>query len=115
MIEITVREYLVNNLDVGVYMEQPEDPEREYVLLQLMDSGRTNQIDAATFFVDVRSDDLYRAAQLRDEVKEAMLGIISLDGISHVDLGGEQAQTDSANHLYKYNLTFNIYYYREEN
>lgn len=115
MIEVALREYLAENLNkIGVYMEQPKTPPKEYILLRLADSGRINHIDAATFFVTVISDSLYSAAQLKDTVKDLLFDAISLDYISHASLGGESATLDSSNRVYQYNITFNFYYYREE-
>ena len=115
MIEVAIREYLADNLeDMGVYMEQPKTPPKEYILLRLADSGRVNQIDAATFFVTVISDSLYSAAKLKDKVKELLFDAINLDYISHSSIGGESATLDSSNRVYQYNITFNFYYYREE-
>ncbi len=115
MIEVAIRNYLAQIMNpVEVLMEQPKNPPTEYVLLQLVDSGYFNKVDAATFFVTVRSDTLYKAAQLRDLVKDALFDVISEDFITNSTLGGESAQTDPANHVYQYELTFNFYYYREE-
>lgn len=114
MIEVTLREYLENELNVPVYMEVPKSIPASYVLLQLIDAGRIDHIDAATFNVIVKGDTLYSAAELRDEVKAALLNSITLNGISHVDQGGEIAGIDSANKTYQYELTFNFYFYKEE-
>ena len=115
MIEIALREYLIDNLDnIPVVLEYPKNPKKKFILLQLADGGRTNHIDAATFFVTVYADTLYGAAELKDQVKELLLGATELPGITKSSIGQEQAGTDSANHVYQYNLTFNFYYYREE-
>lgn len=114
MIEVALRQYLEAGLDVPVLMERPKTPPEKYVLLRLTDGGRINHIDAATFFVDVFAKDLYSAAVIRDQVKDLMFDAVSLDGISHSSVGGERSNTDSANHVYTYELTYNFYYYREE-
>jgi hypothetical protein len=115
MIEVAIRDYLAQEISpIPVYMEQPKTLPQEYVLLRLADAGLINKVDAATFFVTVRSDTLYKTAQLRDLVKDALLNAISEDYITSSTLGGESAQIDSANHAYQYELTFNFYYYREE-
>jgi hypothetical protein len=115
MIEVAIRDYLAQAITpIPVLMEQPKTLPTEYVLLRLADGGIVNKVDAATFFVTVRSNTLYKAAQLRDSVKEALLNAISEDFITSSTLGGESAQTDSANNVYQYELTFNFYYYREE-
>ena len=115
MIEVAIRNYLVNELkDVPVYMEYPQTPESKFVVLRLADGGRINLIDAATFFVTVYADTLYEAADLKEIVKTAMFDACTLPAISKSTIGQEQAGTDSANHKFTYNLTFNFYYYREE-
>jgi hypothetical protein len=115
VIEVALRNYLEEELeDVPVVMERPKNPPEKYVLLRLTDGGMINHVDAATFFVDVFAKDLYSAAVLRDRVKDLMFNAITLDGISHASMGGERANTDSANHTYVYELTYNFYFYREE-
>lgn len=115
MIEVALRQYLADSLsNIPVVMEYPKNPPKKFILLQLSDAGRTNYIDAATFFVTVYADTLYAAAELKESVKTLLLDSISLPGISKAILGQESAGTDSANHVYKYDLTFNFYYYREE-
>lgn len=114
MIEVTLKDYLEDELSAPVYMEVPKSVPSEYVLLQLIDAGRIDHIDAATFSVIVRSSSLYSAAQLRDDVKHALFDSISLACISHVDQGGEISSIDSANKTYQYELTFNFYFYEEE-
>lgn len=114
MIEVALRDYLTDNIGVPVLMEHPKTSSKKFILLQLADGGQINHIDAATFFVNVYADSLYEAAELKEEVKTLLLDATSIPGITKSSLGQEQAATDSANHLYQYNLTFNFYYYREE-
>lgn len=115
MIEVALRTYLEENLDgIPVVMEQPKNPPDKFVLMRLVDGGQINHIDAATFFVDVRADNLYAAAELKEKVKKILFSATELNGITHSSIGGERANTDSANHVYMYELTYNFYYYREE-
>ena len=114
MIEVTLKEYLEDNLSVPVELEVPKSIPTKYVLLQIIDAGRIEHINAATFNVIVRGSTLYSAAQLRDEVKSLLFDSITLSCISHVDQGGELADIDSANKVYQYELTFNFYFYEEE-
>ena len=115
MIEVKMRKYLEDSLTkVPVYMEYPKNPTKKFIVLQLADAGRVNYIDAATFFVTVYADSLYSTAELKEQVKDILFNAISLPSISSATMGQERAGTDSANHVYKYDLTFNFYYYREE-
>ena len=115
MIEVTLREYLEDNLNkVPVLMEFPKNPPDKFIVLQLADGGQINHIDAATFFVTIYANTLYKAAEIKEKVKTILLNAIEISGVSRSMLGQENAGNDSANHLYTYNLTFNFYYYREE-
>ena len=113
MIEVAVSNYLAEK-NIDVYMEFPKNPPKSFVVLQLADGGCINHIDAATFFVGVYADTLYKTAELKEKVKGYLLDAISLPSITKSELGQERAGTDNANSLYKYDLTFNFYYYREE-
>lgn len=115
MIETMLLNYLKAELEtVPVYMEQPKNPPDVYVIIQVIDAGRINHIDAVTINLQARAKSLYEAAALKEDIKDVMLGAITLPQISHASLGAEMAQTDSANHNYQYELTFNYYYYKEE-
>ena len=115
MIEAKLRKYLEDNLTKGpVVMEIPKNPPKKFIMLQLADGGQVNHVDAATFFVTVYAASLYAAAELKEDVKTLLFNAISIPGITKATLGQENAGTDSANHTYIYNLTFNFYYYREE-
>lgn len=116
MIETALKNYLDTGLEsVPVMLEYPKKQPKQFVVLQLADSGKINHIDAATFFITVYdTDSLYEAAVLKEKVKDLLFDAISLPGISNSSIGQERAGTDSANHIYKYDLTFNFYYYREE-
>lgn len=115
MIEVTLRKYLSDNLEnIAVVMEQPKNPPKEYVILRLVDYGKRNQIDAATFFVKVVSDTFFTASSLRDHVRSLLIEFTSLDSISHASIGGESASIDGANHVYNYDITLNVYFYGEE-
>ena len=113
MIETTIRNYLVEK-NIETFMEFPKNPPQKFVVLQLADAGRKDCIDSCTFFATVYADSLYNAAEYKEEVKSHMLDASSLPAISRAELGGDRAGTDSANNLYKYDLTINYTYYREE-
>lgn len=115
MIEATIRKYLEDNLDnIPVLMEFPKNPPKKFIVMQLADGGKVNHIDAATFFLTVYANSLYEAAEVNEDVIDLLNDAISIPGITKSMLGQNQSGTDSANHLYTYNLTFNFYYYREE-
>lgn len=113
MIETAIRDYLAEK-NIDVFMEFPKNPPKSFIVLQLADGGCINHIDAATFFISVYADSLYKSAELKEEVKEYLFKAVSLPAITKSELGQVRAGTDSANNLYRYDLTFNFYFYREE-
>lgn len=115
MIDIILHDYIESELQtVPIFMEQPSTPPDEYVILRMMDVGRRNKIDAATFEVLIRAKSLYQTALLRDRVKEILFNAIKLDSISSSELGGGQLQVETANHVYQAQLIFNFYFYEED-
>lgn len=115
MIQQIIRDYLVAELEtVPVYMEQPKNVPTEWVLIELADSGKTNHICAATLFIRCQAQSMYAAAALSEDVKDLMFNAIQLDAISGVRIGGERSGIDTTNHIYQYDLTFNLYFYKED-
>lgn len=111
MIEKTVITYLKTKLDVPVYMgEKPINKASEYVVLQLIDSGRTNMIDAVTFNCESYSTSLLKAAELNAKVKEAMLDLISVSSVSASKYGGGGQNIETQTKSYCYESVFNIFY-----
>lgn len=113
MLETTLRDYLMDQLDIPVYLEKPADKPSLYVVLRRIDSGMINQVAAATFSFKCIAETLYEAAQLSTQVKEALLESIELSVISSAKLGGENGRVDASERGYEYELIFNFYYYEE--
>lgn len=115
MIQKIIRDYLTTELvSIPVYMEQPKTAPAEWVLIELADSGQTNQICAATLFIRCNAQSMYAAAALSESVKALMLDAIQLDAISAVKIGGERSGIDTTNRIYQYDLTFNTFFYKED-
>lgn len=114
MIEVVIKNYLLDILDVPVVLERPKDVPTSYVLMRLIDSGEINHISSATFIFEVVAGSLYEASVLSDELADALDGIVILDKITKAFPGGKSAETDSSDKTYKYILTYNFNYYKEE-
>ena len=111
MIEITVRSYLKDKLEVPVYMgEEPKTKSSEYVVLQIIDGGRINHIDAVTFNITSYSTSLQKAAELNKAVKDAMYDIITISNISSSKCGGGGQDINTTTKQYAYYCIFNLYY-----
>lgn len=110
MIEVDVIKYLSNALGVSVSAEKPTKKPKEYVVIEKIDSGRTNYIDAATISVMSYADSLLNAAKLDARVRGHMYNIIELEHISSCKLGGGSQSIDKQTKEYAYESIFNIIY-----
>ena len=108
MIELTVLNYLTEELDVPVYMETPEEIPESYVLIQKTGSGRDNRIDRATFALQSIAPSLYEAAVLNESVKAAMDTMD--EGIFGADLNSDYEYTNQQTKQYRYQAVYDIYY-----
>ena len=110
MIEVDIIKYLSQALGVSVTGEKPTKKPKEYVVIEKIDGGRTNYIDAITISIMSYSDTLLNAAKLDERVKEAMFNIVELDNISSARLGGGGQSIDKQTKEYAYESIFNLIY-----
>ena len=81
MIEKIVLDHLKIVLDVDVFMQRPENPPKEYVIIEKTGGTKDNNINAATFAFQSYSSTLYKAAELNQRVKAAVESLTELDEI----------------------------------
>ncbi len=111
MIEKQVTAYLNERLSVPAYMgEEPKKKPASYVVLQMIDNGRSNQIDAATFNIKSYAATLQGAAELNATIKGLMYDIISEDNISASRCGGGGQSINTGTKAYSYECVFNLFY-----
>ncbi len=112
MIEKTILNHLLNNLDCGVYMEKPRTPaERSYVVIELTGQREEDHIIQSTFAFQTYGASLLDAADLRDEVKAAVKTLIELNEVTDVDLNASYNFTDPQTKEYRYQTVFDITHY----
>lgn len=111
MIEVDIIKYLSNALKVSVTGEKPATKPKEYVVIEKIDGGRIDYIDAITISIMSYSDTLLNAAKLDERVQKAMFDIVSLDNISSSKLGGGSQSIDKQTKEYAYESIFNLIYY----
>ena len=63
MIEKIILDWLGAKLDVSVYLEEPKNPPKEYVLIDKLGSAENDFITSATIAVQSYSASLYGAAE----------------------------------------------------
>lgn len=111
MIELTIKEFLDGQLDVPSFFEhQTELPDR-YLLIEKVGGGQRNQLKSATVAVQSYAPSLYEAAKLNEQVKEAMLELVTVDAVSGVSLNSDYNFTDTETKSYRYQAVFDINYY----
>lgn len=118
MIEQIVLEYLSEHMSVPVLMELPEVPSEEFPLmperflvLEKVGGGMSDHIGAGSIAVQSYSlNSLYEAAQLDEEMRSAMWGIIERNDISEVRLSSNYNHTDVRTKRYRYQSVFEFYF-----
>ena len=78
MIEVVIRKYLMETLGVPVYLEYPENPEDEFIVMEKT-GGTENHIYTAMMAVQSYGESLYDAAVLNGKAISAMLEMAKLN------------------------------------
>lgn len=111
MIEKIVYDYMSEVLPVPVCLEVPENPPERFVLLEKTGSGVENHIYSATIAVQSWAETLFEAAELNEQVKATMDGIVQLPEICRCRLNSDYNFTDTATKRYRYQAVFDIVHY----
>lgn len=110
MIETTLLNYLSRKLSVPVKMEKPERPFGKMVFLERT-GGSGWFLKESTFAIQSYADSMYDAAELNEQVIEAMQSMDELDEIRSVDLNSTYNFTDTVTKNYRYQAVFDIKHY----
>lgn len=113
MIEKIILDWLAENLSAPAYMEEPEEPPKEYVLLEKIGSSEDNRIASAVIAIQSYADSLYGAAKLNSRVRDIMRDSITLNAVSRCKLNSDYNYTDTETKRYRYQAVFDITYYEE--
>lgn len=111
MIEETVREYLLSELECDVYMQRPDNPPKRYVIIEKTGGGEDEHIYRATFAIQSYADSLYEASLLNENVKSAMRAITRIDSISKCALNTDYNYTDTRTNEYRYQAVYNLVHF----
>lgn len=111
MIEKVILDYLQSELAVPVYMEEPEQPEASYVLLEKTGSSRKDYVYDATIAVQSYAPSLCEAAMLNELVKTAMFSCTREDEVCSCNLNSDYNFTDPETHRYRYQAVFDLVHY----
>lgn len=113
MIEVTIRNYLEENMTIPVLFEKPKNVPSEYVLMELIDDGNVNHVNTSVFKFHCHGQSLYESAEIAETVTDLLDESISLEQISSAKIQTKSSVVDSATKSYKYEITYTFTYYRD--
>lgn len=111
MIELTLLDYLNEELEVNVYLEKPEPLESSYVLFEKTGSNKENHILSSTVAFQSYAQSLYEAVVLNTKVIKAIENIVKLDVIVSAKLNSDYNFTDTTTKQYRYQAIFDFKHY----
>lgn len=112
MIEKVVLGWLTAKLaPTPCYMEQPETPPDEFVLIEKVGGGVNDHICRASFAIQSISDSLLGAAELNERVKDAMDSLIEHPDVSRCHLDSDYNFTDKASKKYRYQAVYDLVHF----
>lgn len=115
IIEELICDYLENELEIPAYMERPEKPDTEYILVEKTGSSRSNYLNQAMIvvqsIVSSRDSSMVRAAEINEAVKEVMYDLTTLDEVSACRLNSDYNFTNPDTKEYRYQAVFDVTHY----
>lgn len=101
--------YLADVLGVPVYAERPETPPELWVRVEKTGGGGDRYgISTPTLAVQSYGPTRYRAANLNEQVKAAMLASVARPEVSHCDLNSDYPFDDTTRREYRYQAVFDL-------
>lgn len=110
MIEKIIIDYLIAN-GIDAYMEMPENPGDDVVIVQKTSSSYTDYVKKATFAIQSYGRTLYDAASNNEIIKDLMLNIVARDDIGACKLNADYNYTNTTTKKYRYQAVFDVVYY----
>lgn len=116
MIEVKILNYIISrNIDgIGgnVFLETPESPPAEYILVQKTGSGRENEIQSATVAIQsISKNRMITAGKINEAVKTAMLEMAGWsDAVYSCRLNSDYIFTNTQTKEYRYQAVFDLFF-----
>lgn len=111
MIEKIIRDYLLEELNVPVYIDVPANPGDSYVVIERTGGSESEHIRSATVAVQSYGPRKTAAADLHEKVLSVLPDIATGVTVSACDLNAEYDYTDTQTKRYRYQAVFDIVYY----
>ena len=110
VIEYVLLNYLIANLDVPVYMEEPTTKADSYVVIEKTGSSVTDHINNANFAVQSYGASKQDAIDLNEIVKSVMAEFPDKTNVFSCKLNSDYDYTDTVTKRYRYQAVFVITY-----
>lgn len=111
MIEVTLRNYLNEVLDVPTYFSYPDNAPSDFVLIDKVGGGENEHLPSSTFAFQSYSESKYGAIVLNDKVKTAVKNAVVLMEVAGVRLNSDYNFPDTVRKKPRYQAVFDINHY----
>lgn len=111
MIELIVKNYLDDELEIPVYLEHRKKEVDRFILIEKTSGNYVNHLKKATVVIQSYAESLFEAAKLNELIKETMFNIIDLSEVVGIKLNSDYNFTDTNTKRYRYQAVFDINYY----
>lgn len=111
MIEAVILQYLVEKLEIPVYLEYPVEKPDTFILFERTSGSKSNCLSSATFAFQSYGPSLYEAAKLNEKLKNTIEQMIELDQLRSIKLNSDYNFTDLTTKEYRYQAVYDIGYY----
>ncbi|MGY4105131.1 hypothetical protein ACWOA0_05855 [Ignavigranum ruoffiae] len=111
MIEVLLKEYLDNHLDVPSFFEFEDYMPNSFVLIEKTSGRYSNKLKSSTVAIQSYGKTMYAAALLNEKIKELMDNLVELDEVSGIHLNSDYNFTDIDSKRYRYQAVFDINHY----
>lgn len=110
MIEKILIDYISENMNIPVFMEEQIDVSCPYIVLEKTGGSESNRLQTGTFAIQCYGNTKYESASLNAKLKTKMIEITSVDNIFKCQLNSDYDYTDTQKKKYRYQAVYNITY-----
>lgn len=111
MIEQILYDYLADEKELAIYMEQPRVKPDAFYIMEKTAGGQTDKVNRATIAIQSYSTSLYDAALMNEIIKECMMDAVELEEVSRVEINSDYNYSDPTTKQYRYQAVFVVTYY----
>lgn len=110
IIEIVVRDYLQETLQINAYNEKEPDMPDTFVLIEKTGSGGADFIYTAQLAIQSYAPTMDEASELNEQVKQAMQNVAKLTNVSKCTLNSDYNDPDQNVRAHRYQAVFDLVY-----